>query len=192
MVHKFNPENKHKLDNPERRKLLPPEETLRRLGLEAGDCMADIGCGTGYFTLPAARIVGSQGKVYGLDIMAEMIDEVQGRARENRLTNVELVQVKENDFVLADQTVGYAFACLVAHEAEEPLAFFREAARILQPAGRIVIIEWAKQHSMMGPPLEHRLDSKDVADVLRQCSFSNMQQMAVNAEMYAVIADKEK
>ncbi|CUH95348.1 hypothetical protein P22_1418 [Propionispora sp. 2/2-37] len=190
MVHKFNMESKHKLDNPQRRKLLPPEETLRRLGLKSGDIMADIGCGIGYFTLPAARIVGSQGKVYGLDIMAEMIEETKSKIRENHLTNVELVQVRENDFVLADQTVGYAFACLVAHEAEEPLAFFREVARILQPTGRIVTIEWAKQHSMMGPPLEHRLDSGDVADVLRQCGFTNLQQMAVNAEMYAVIGER--
>lgn len=191
MAHKFNPESRHKLDNPQRRNLLPPEETLCRLGLKAGDSMADIGCGTGYFTVPAARIVGSQGKVYGLDIMAEMIEETKRKIEENHLTNIELLQVREDDFMLADQTVQYAFACLVAHEAEDLLLFFREAARILQPTGRIVIIEWTKQRSMMGPPPEHRLDSKDVADLLRQCSFSNMQQIAINTEMYAVIAEKE-
>ncbi|BBB89657.1 MAG TPA: methyltransferase domain-containing protein [Methylomusa anaerophila] len=191
MVHKFNPESRHKLDNPQRRRLLPPAETLRRLGLKAGDSMADIGCGIGYFTLPAAQIVGSQGKIYALDIMAAMIEETKSKVRENRLTNVELLQVKENDFMLADQTVQYAFACLVAHEAEDLSAFFRETARILEPAGRVVIIEWNKQHSMMGPPLEHRLDNGDVAALLRQCGFTNIQQMAVNAEMYAVIAERE-
>ncbi|XEQ95170.1 hypothetical protein SCACP_40810 [Sporomusa carbonis] len=108
------------------------------------------------------------------------------------MTNVELVQVRENDFMLVDQTVDYAFACPVAHEAENHLAFFREVARILKPTGRIAIIEWAKQHSMMGPPLEHRLDSGDVAALLRQCAFSNIQQMAVNTEIYAVIAEREK
>lgn len=191
MAHKFNPESKHKLDNPQRRKLLPPEETLRRLGLEAGDSMADIGCGIGYFTLPAARIVGSQGKVYGLDIVAEMLQETARKVSENHLLNVELIQVTENHFRLADQTVRYALACLVVHESENLPAFFREAARILQPAGRIAIIEWNKQPGLMGPPLEHRLDSKDVVALLRECGFTNVRQTIMNAEMYAVIAERE-
>ena len=189
MVHKFNPENKHKLDNPERRKLLPPEESLYRLGLAEGVVMADIGCGIGYFTLPAARIVGIQGKVYGLDIMAEMLEVVEGKARNNHLTNIELVQVKEDDFILADKTVQYALASLVAHEVEDPFAFFREVKRILQPGGRMAILEWVKQHSMTGPPVEHRLDSEAVAEGLRQCGFTNIEQFAFNAEMYAVIAE---
>ena len=192
MAHKFNPESKHKLDNPRRRELLPPEETLRRLGLKAGDSMADIGCGIGYFTLPAARIVGSQGKVYGLDIRAEMLQETARKVSENHLMNVELIQVTENHFMLVDQTVRYAFVGLVAHEAENLTVFFREAARILQPAGQIAIIEWNKQPSLMGPPLEDRLDSKDVTALLRQCGFTNIQQMAVNAEMYAMIAEKAR
>jgi ubiquinone/menaquinone biosynthesis C-methylase UbiE len=190
MVHKFNPENRHKLDNPERRKLLPPEETLYRLGLQKGDIMADIGCGIGYFTLPAAKIVGSQGKVYGLDTAAEMIKEAQGNV--GHLANVELLQVQENDFILDNQTISYAFICLVAHEVEDRLDFFREVARLLQPTGKIAIIEWVKKHSVMGPPMEHRLEGDDVADLLRRCSFSNIQQIDVNSEMYAVIGERKK
>lgn len=94
--------------------------------------------------------------------------------------------------MLAERTVRYAFACLVAHEAADLLAFFREAARILKPAGRITIIEWNKQHSLVGPPLEHRLDSKDVAALLLQCEFTNIEQVALNSEMYAVTAEKAK
>jgi len=189
MVHKFNPENRHKLDNSERRELLPPEETLYRLGLQKGDIMADIGCGIGYFTLPAAKIVGSQGKVYGLDTAAEMIEDAQGKI--GYLTNVELLQVQESDFILDNQTMSYAFICLVVHEVEDRLVFFREVARLLKPTGKIVIIEWVKKHSVMGPPMEHRLDEDEVADLLRLCSFNNIQQIDVNSEMYAVIGERE-
>lgn len=192
MVHKFNPESKHKLDNPERRKLLPPEETLCRLGLVEGDIVADIGCGIGYFTLPAARIVGSKGKVYGLDILTEMLEIVADKARANQLANVEFVQVKENDFILADQTIQYALVCLVAHEAEEPFAFFREIHRILQSEGKLAIIEWIKQESKMGPTIENRLDNVAVADILQHCAYTNIEHIPLNDEMYAVIAKKIK
>ncbi len=62
MVHKFNPKDLQKLDNPERRRLLPPEETLERLGLRKNDIIADIGCGIGYFSFAASKIVGTNGK----------------------------------------------------------------------------------------------------------------------------------
>lgn len=78
-MHKFNPENKGKLDNPERRKLLPPEEVLLELGLKKGQNMADIGCGIGYFTIPAGEIVGREAKVYGVDILEEMLRELDQR-----------------------------------------------------------------------------------------------------------------
>ncbi|MBP2656910.1 MAG: ubiE 3 [Firmicutes bacterium] len=189
-IHKFNPENRHKLDNSERRELLPPDETLYRLGLQKGDIMADIGCGIGYFTLPAAKIVGSQGKVYGMDTAAEMIEDAQGKI--GHLTNVELLQVQESDFILDNQTISYAFICLVVHEVEDRLVFFREVARLLQPTGKIVIIEWVKKNSVMGPPMEHRLQGDEVADLLRLCSFNNIQQIDVNSEMYVVIGEREK
>ena len=61
MTHKFDAKNKHKLDNEKRRELLPPDETLIKLGLHEGDIMADIGCGIGYFTIPASKIAGDSG-----------------------------------------------------------------------------------------------------------------------------------
>lgn len=64
MAEKFNVAQRHKLDNPRRREILPPEETLSSFGLPPGAIMADIGCGIGYFTFPAARLLGPEGKVF--------------------------------------------------------------------------------------------------------------------------------
>jgi ubiquinone/menaquinone biosynthesis C-methylase UbiE len=188
MSHKFNLESKQKLDNPERRKLLPPEETLCRLGLDEGTVVADIGCGIGYFTLSAARIVGRQGKVFALDLLAEMLEIVKEKTIEHHLANVELVQVKENDFILAEKTIEYALACLVVHETENPMDFFREVYRILQPGGRLAIIEWTKQESKIGPPIDHRLDDTALEDLLHQCGYANTEKITLNSEMYGIIA----
>jgi len=61
MANKFDINNKNKLDNPKRRESLPPYDILKTLGLQEGDIFADIGCGIGYFSIPAADIVGSKG-----------------------------------------------------------------------------------------------------------------------------------
>ena len=191
MVHKFNPVNQHKLDNPERRKLLPPEETLSRFGLTEGDSIADIGCGTGYFTLSAARVVGRQGKVYALDIMPDMLETVRSKAREKDFKNIEFIQTQETDFVLPDAAVPYALACLVIHEVDDPLAFFQEVKRILQPNGHFYIIEWTRQeNSKMGPPPEHRIDGTALAAVLEQSGFHDIEHFELNSEMYAIIVKK--
>ncbi len=191
MVHKFNPVNQHKLDNPERRKLLPPEETLSRLGVAEGDILADIGCGSGYFTLPAARVIGLQGKVDALDIMSEMLDVVRAKAEEKNYKNIEIIQTAETDFGLSDQAVQSALACLVVHEVDDPVAFFQEAKRILRPQGRFYILEWTKnENSKMGPPIEERIDGSALAGVLAQGGFSVLEQFDLNAEMYAIIAEK--
>jgi precorrin-6B methylase 2 len=71
LTHKFDVSQKVKLDNPARRAILPPDETLGKLGLNAGEVMADIGCGIGYFTFPAAKMIGPGGRVYALDVAPE-------------------------------------------------------------------------------------------------------------------------
>ena len=82
MTHKFDAKNKHKLDNEKRRELLPPEQTLINLGLHEGDVMADIGCGIGYFTIPASKIVGDSGKIFAMDILPEMLQDVGIKIKE--------------------------------------------------------------------------------------------------------------
>jgi predicted methyltransferase len=68
------------ISDEERRKWQDPEAILADMGLKAGNTFTDIGCGNGYFALPAARIVGAGGKVYGVDKNAAFIDELKQRA----------------------------------------------------------------------------------------------------------------
>ena len=73
-MHKFDPSNKSKLDNEWRREVLPPFKVLESLGLENKYIIADIGCGIGYFTIPAAELTAPN-KVYALDISGDMLAE---------------------------------------------------------------------------------------------------------------------
>ena len=190
MTHKFDVSNKNKLDNPLRRQILPAFEILKMLQLNEGDTFADIGCGIGYFTIPAAGIIGSKGIVYALDIELEMLEEMDKKAVENGIQNIRTIVTKEYDFKIPDVSVAFAFVCTVLHEVEDKLKFIAEAKRILKENGRLAIVEWIKRDSQVGPPLGHRLDMGNVEEMLKECGFQEIVQNEFNENFYIVSARK--
>jgi len=190
MKHKFDAKNKHKLDNEKRRELLPPDTTLISLGLQEGDIMADIGCGIGYFSIPASKIVGDFGKIFALDILQEMLQDVEIKIKENNISNIETILTYENDLKLEDNKISFAFLSNVLHEAEEKDKFLSEIKRIIAPNGKIAIVEWQKINSEFGPPIDHRLDKVDLINILTLLEFSNISTIDIGENFYGLIAQK--
>ena len=91
MPHRFDARQRFRLLSEERQAALQPESLLRSLGLKEGMTLADIGCGPGFFTLPAAQIVGPSGSVFAADIEGEMLSTVRSRVTAEGLTNVRIV-----------------------------------------------------------------------------------------------------
>lgn len=188
MTHKFDINNKNKLDNPKRREMLPVYEILAQIGLREEGRFADIGCGIGYFSIPASEVVGTKGVVYALDVKEEMIEVIDKKVEENNLNNIRAVITDEYDFKLDDNSVSYAFMCTVLHEIEDKIKFLNETKRILSSSGKLAVVEWIKKESDWGPPVIHRLDSIDVIQELLGCGFKNLDYIELNEYFYIVIA----
>ena len=191
MSHKFSVENKNKLDNPERRKMMPPEVMLEKLHLQKGDIVADVGCGIGYFSIPAAVIVGEMGKVYAMDISDEMLKEVQERAKVNNVANIEMVNTLENSLLVADESITYAFICNVLHETENVSNFLEEVKRVLVVMGKLAIIEWIKQESHIGPPMNHRIAEEELLNILNNMNFKVIEKINISNEFYGLVVVKQ-
>jgi ubiquinone/menaquinone biosynthesis C-methylase UbiE len=167
----FNPAEKAKLESPERYKILPPFKTLKVMCLKEDDIMIDIGCGTGYFTLPASEITGPSGKVIGVDISQEMLDEV--RSKINGIGhNIELVLSNSAELPVRDSQATFALLSNVLHEAEDMMGMLAEASRVLKPGGRLAIIEWEKTEMPVGPPIEHRLHHEEIMKMVMDSGFT--------------------
>ncbi|RII35519.1 class I SAM-dependent methyltransferase [Clostridium chromiireducens] len=190
MAHKFDAKNKHKLDNEKRRELLPPEQTLISLHLQEEAIMADIGCGIGYFTIPASKIVGENGKIFAMDISPEMLKDVEIKISDNNISNVETILTEENDLKLEDNKVTFAFISLVLHEANEKENFLNEVKRIIIPNGKITIVEWEKAESEFGPPIDHRIDRVSLMKLLDKVGFSTIESIDIGENFYGIIAQK--
>ena len=159
--HKFNHEHRKKLNSKQRLAILPPALVLKDIGLGAHTVWADIGCGTGFFTVPLANEVK---QVYALDIRTEMLSDLSESLIQLQIHNVKVLQSEESRFPLSDRLVDGILVSLVLHEVDQPTEFFHELYRILQTGGRLVVIEWAKASTEMGPPLEHRLSTQQLDD----------------------------
>jgi ubiquinone/menaquinone biosynthesis C-methylase UbiE len=136
-----------RMDGIRRVEQLRVDEVVAALDLKSGDVVADIGSGSGVFTVAMARAVGPTGKVYAVDIDQEMIDFVLSRAREQGLTNVEGVLAEYDDPKLPVSDVDFAFYHRTLHMIEHRQAHLNATAEYLAPEGRIVVVEQGRERT---------------------------------------------
>ncbi|MEL7660809.1 class I SAM-dependent methyltransferase [Acetobacterium wieringae] len=189
MAHKFNPIDKNKLDNEWRRENLPPVETLEKLGLQAADVFADIGCGIGYFTIPAAKMIGDN-SAYALDTSPEMLAEVVQRSEAAGLNNIKTVKTEELDLLIPDEAVSFALLVNVIHEIVDKNQFLEETSRILKPGGKLAIVDWEKAQTEMGPPIDHRIAKDDVIAMLEEIGFYCQKTQSFTENFYGLVMVK--
>jgi SAM-dependent methyltransferase len=144
--------------------LFQVEEFLRLLGIDErlGD-VVELGCGYGTFTLPVARRV--RGMVHAYDIEAAMIAETRARADAAGLTNLrlELRDVVNNGYGLADASVDAVLLFNILHAAE-PVGLLREAARVTRIGGSVLVAHWRSDVATpRGPALNIRPRSEQIA-----------------------------
>lgn len=183
-THKFDPANVERLLGEERRAALPPEEALRAAGVRPGQTVVDLGCGPGFFTIPAAAIVGDTGKVYGVDIEPQLVELCRRRAAEAGARQVEVVLAGESHVPLHDALADRVFIAFVLHEADDQSAFLGEARRLLKPGGEIAIVEWRKQDGSPGPPKEHRVSGEEIAALAGSGGLRVVEERNLNAHHY--------
>ena len=130
-----------RMDRPERVANLHVDEVIGRLRLGPGDIVADIGSGSGAFSIPMARAIGPAGVLYAVDIDQEMLDFVGTRALGDGLRNVRTVLGEYDDPKLPVNDVDVVFLHRTLHMIEHRQAYLNAATKYLKPDGRVVIIE---------------------------------------------------
>jgi arsenite methyltransferase len=128
-----------RMDDPNRE--LKVDEVIAKLRLKPGDVVADIGSGSGSFTIPFAHAVAPNGTVYAVDIDKDMLAHVAERAQKDGLTNVKTVLGEPDDPKLPVKDLDVAFFHRVLHMIEHRQAYLNSTARYMKPDGRIVVID---------------------------------------------------
>jgi ubiquinone/menaquinone biosynthesis C-methylase UbiE len=129
------------LDRPERIAGLKIDEVLAVLKLKPGDNVADIGSGTGAFSLPFAKAVAPSGKVYAVDIDPGLLDYIAQKAKKENVANIQTVKGEFSDPKLPTHDVDLAFFHDVLHHIQNRQAYLKALGTYIKPTGRIALIE---------------------------------------------------
>lgn len=120
------------------------QQIVAAVGLKPGMNVADIGAGTGLFTLPFASAVGDVGKVYAVEVAKNFLTHIRTRASKASATNVVTVLCTDRSVKLPEDSIDLAFICDVYHHFEYPQASLASLHRALKPGGELVLIDFKR------------------------------------------------
>ena len=119
----------------------PPEVIMDSIGVVPGMIIGEAGAGEGYFTLPLARRVGLEGKIYANDIDEDDLEELKDDADDEGLKNIEIVIGEVEDPLFPQKDLDMIIMVYVLHHLDEPVAFMENVKKYLKPGAPVVLIE---------------------------------------------------
>ena len=129
--------------------------------LTTGETVVDLGAGTGFFALVAARRVGAVGRVYAVDTSEELVGLLRERRTQEGLPQLVPVLSTPGTIPLRSNIADALLLANVLHDV--PSSTVAEAVRLLRPGGRVINVDWKKEDTPGGPPFELRLRPEDAA-----------------------------
>ncbi|MBK9129641.1 MAG: methyltransferase domain-containing protein [Phycisphaerales bacterium] len=167
---------------------------LRRwLAVQPGQSVCDLGCGNGYHTLPLAKAVGKEGRVFAVDLQPEMLKLLRQRAEASDLANVTLIEATVDDPKLPPASCDLVLLVDVYHELSHPVRVMTRVREALRPGGRVVLVEFRAEDPAVPIKPEHTMTK---AQVVREMATHGFAQVGTfddlpwqHAMAFAVAAD---
>ena len=155
----------------EREKYERVDLLMSALHIHSGATVADLGCGTGYFTWRLAQQVGPKGKVYAVDVQQSMLDLTKDAVDAHNARNVEYVLATDSSPRLPEQSVDLVFIAYAYHEFGDPESMMRAIRRVLKPGGRVMVLEYAKESNIAPASTIHRMSFEEIRSEIEPIGF---------------------
>ena len=159
----FPPQDLGLLEAPDRDEWQRPHQILDALGIADASVVADVGAGSGWFTVRLARRVGPNGLVYAQDVQQEMLAAISRRVQREGLTNVRTWLGRGSDPGLPAGKLDAVLIVDVVHEIEDRVTLFRNLGQALKPLGRIGVVDFLAGGAGPGPDAQDRVAPETIA-----------------------------
>ncbi len=170
---KFDPKKLAKLNDPRRLEYLNPELIWEKAAIDNPAVLIDIGAGTGFFALLFSRKM-KKGKVYACDISDELLAWMKDNLPEESKGVVVPVKMEERSVPLPDCIADLVYMINLHHELEDPPRILEEARRLLVKGAKLMIIDWKREETPEGPPLELRVTEETIEAQMLAGGFANI------------------
>ena len=162
--HVFDPAHIAVLESEDRRIWQNPDEILGVVEFDSDWVAADLGAGSGYFTVLLSQRVK---RVYAIDVQKEMLRFLEDKIRRLKIKNIELRLSKPDEIPLEDQSVDFLMSVNTLHEFDDKAMMINEMKRVVKQDGRLLIVDFKKKETGFGPPVRIRV-AKETATRLFQ------------------------
>lgn len=179
------------LDRPERKEVLSPEAFIQAMPVDKADTILDLGAGTGFLTIPAAKLVDNT--VFALDLDPQMLALIQQKAANENLTNVDVLEASMEEIPLETGTINIALASLVLHEVSSLSKVLNEVSRVVKAGGYFACLEFDTIGTeLKGPPMEIQITANKLEQALADAGFEVVKNWNLSEGMYVTIAKKKR
>lgn len=169
-------------------------DVFAKVGLTENMNLADLGCGNlGYFSLPAAKIVGKNGLVYAVDVLKSALESVASRAKQGGLNNVKTIW-SNLEIVGATkipaESLDVALLINTLFQSTKDDLIIKESFRLLRAGGKLLVIDWEKVSTPFGPPLADRPDKEEIKKFAQASNFGFLEEFSAGLYHYGLLFSK--
>jgi len=170
------------------------ENILRKITVEEGQKVAELGCGNfGFFVWPLARLVGRRGQVYAVDILKSTLDEIRRQALRENFPQVKIVWSNLEVFkatTVETSSLDCALLINVLYQSDKRIEILREAIRLLKRGGKLLIVEWGNADSPLGPTLDKRVKLDSLKTAAPKIGLDIKEEFSAGPYHYGLILTK--
>ncbi|MGC8618351.1 MAG: class I SAM-dependent methyltransferase [Thermoplasmata archaeon] len=164
-----------------------PTAFLLSLGIRSGMNVADLGSGTGFYTIPIASMVRPGGNVYAVDADKGSLAILKERADKEKALNVRVILSNIERLPFRSGTIDLVFLANVFHDIQDRKNFLSELKRVLKSSGLVVDFDWSDVSTIFGPPLSIRISEREAREEFANAGFEESSSMTVEGHHYALI-----
>lgn len=165
---------------------------MAQAGVMQGETVADLGCGNGFYVLPAAQLVGNTGTVMAVDVVESKLAATVSIANQFGYKNVRIVQadLAKPLLEIPEHACDVVIIGNILHEIPNKEQLLKNAYRILKSPGKLLVVEWKKTATPFGPSLERRIDQQKLEVMLMQFGLRKLKELETDGYHYAVLFEK--
>ncbi len=172
-------------------KFLDPQRILFAAGLTGGQTLVDLGTGSGFYAVAAAKIVGETGNVLAVDVLESALDHLMAEARAKKIKNIKTLRANlEDPSSSASMVTGIAdFVVLanITHQIQNQAGLFAEAYRLLRTGGKLIVLEWNDQPGPIGPPVNSRIGIEAIKGLAKKTNLKDAGALPVDNFHYGLL-----
>jgi ubiquinone/menaquinone biosynthesis C-methylase UbiE len=172
-------------------RFLDPAAVLMGAQLKPGDRFVDFGCGNGFYAVPAAKLVGSEGTVIAVDILDDALEATASAAQFHNLRNIKLLRCDLESPLACKIPPGscdMALAANIMHQAKAKEEIVAAAYRCLKTGGRFIVVDWDKApRAPFGPPVPDRLSRRDMTEMAEHVGMRFLYEVPTDEYHYGLV-----